>query len=91
LGVLPLEEAVRKMTSLPAGRMGQHDRGVLKAGAFADVTVFDPKTIRDVATYDKPAQYAEGLDWVLVNGKVVLEHGVMTSERPGRVLRRATP
>jgi N-acyl-D-amino-acid deacylase len=87
LGVLPLEEAVRKMTSLPAARMGQHERGILRAGAFADVVVFDPKTIRDVATYQEPAHYAEGVEWVLVNGQVVLDRGVITQARPGRVLR----
>ena len=84
--VLTLEEAVRKMTSLPAARLGLPDRGILRAGMKADIAVFDPARVKDLATYEKPHQYAEGFDYVLVNGAVVYENGAMTAARPGRVL-----
>jgi N-acyl-D-amino-acid deacylase len=83
-----LEEAVRKMTSLPARRVGLYERGLLRPGMFADITVFDPERVRDRATYEEPTRYAEGIDYVVVNGRVVLDGGAMTSERPGRFLRR---
>jgi N-acyl-D-amino-acid deacylase len=82
-----LEEAVRKMTSLAASRAGFADRGVLREGMKADVVVFDPKTIRDVSTYEDPHHFSEGISNVVVNGKVVLHDGKMTGELPGRVLR----
>jgi dihydroorotase/N-acyl-D-amino-acid deacylase len=85
-GVLTLEEAVRKMSSFPAQRLGLRDRGVLRPGMKADVAVFDSVRVRDVATFDKPHQYAEGLLYVIVNGEVVLDHGMMTAARPGRAL-----
>ena len=81
-----LEEAVRKMTSLPARRLGLQDRGILRTGLKADLVVFDPATIRDTATFEKPQQYPEGIPYVLVNGKLVLEEGERTKERPGRPL-----
>ena len=84
--VLTLEDAVRKMTSFPAARIGLHDRGMLRPGMKADVAVFDPATVRDTATYDQPHQYAEGFALVIVNGQIVFERGQMTSARPGRVL-----
>jgi dihydroorotase/N-acyl-D-amino-acid deacylase len=84
--VLPLEEAIRKMSAFPAARLGFADRGVLKAGLKADVVVFDPATVRDTATFDKPHQYAEGFAQVIVNGQMVFENGDMTPARPGRVL-----
>jgi dihydroorotase/N-acyl-D-amino-acid deacylase len=87
LGLFPLEEAVRRMTSLPAQRVGLADRGLLKPGFMADVVVFDPARVRDRATYEQSAQYAEGVEHVVVNGRVVLEKGSMTGERPGRALR----
>ena len=74
------------MTSLPARRMRLWDRGVLRPGMAADVTVFDPATVSDLATYERPLRYAEGIEYVVVNGKVVLDAGRLTSERPGRVL-----
>ena len=86
LKVLGLEEAVRKMTSLPARRMRLHDRGQLRPGMAADIAVFDPEKIRDVATFEDPNRYSEGVAWVVVNGRVVLDGGKMTAERPGRVL-----
>ncbi len=84
--VLTLEDAVRKMTSFPAQRLRIMDRGVLKPGMKADVTVFDPATVRDMATFEKPHQYAEGFSLVLVNGQIVFDGKTMTAARPGRVL-----
>lgn len=84
--LLPLEVAVQKMSAFPAQRLGLADRGVLREGLKADVVVFDPATVRDTATFDKPHSYAEGVRYVLVNGQVVFEIGVMTPARPGRVL-----
>ncbi len=83
---ITLEEAVRKMTSFPAARLGLADRGVLRPGMKADITVFDPSTVRDMATFEKPHQYADGFTHVVVNGQVVFESGEMTAARPGRVL-----
>jgi len=84
--VLTLEDAVRKMSAFPAARLGLTDRGVLRPGMKADIAVFDPATVRDTATFEKPHQYAEGFSQVIVNGQVVVEKGEMTSARPGRVL-----
>jgi N-acyl-D-amino-acid deacylase len=86
--VLTLEEAIRKMTSFPAQRMGLADRGVLRPGLKADVVVFNPATIIDKATFEKPHQYAEGVVAVVVNGRLTLNDGKMTGERAGRALRR---
>ncbi len=86
--VLTLEEAIRKMTSFPAQRMGLADRGVLRPGLKADVVVFNPATIIDKATFEKPHQYAEGVVAVVVNGRLTLNDGRMTGERAGRALRR---
>jgi dihydroorotase/N-acyl-D-amino-acid deacylase len=85
--LLPLEEAVRKMTSRPAARVGLWDRGTLRPGMAADVTVFDPATIRDVSTFEDPNHYSVGVRYVLVNGRAVVDDGKITDERPGRVLR----
>jgi N-acyl-D-amino-acid deacylase len=82
-----LEEAVRKMTSLAASRVGLPDRGILRPGMIADVTVFDPKTINDVATYSDPLHYSVGVKFVFVNGRPVLWDGTITDERPGQALR----
>ncbi len=86
--LIPLEEAVRKMTALPAGKMGIAGRGLLKEGFFADINVFDPATIIDKATFDKPHQYPEGLKYVIVNGEIVVDNGKHTGARPGLVLRK---
>jgi N-acyl-D-aspartate/D-glutamate deacylase len=83
-----LEEAVRKMTSLNAAKIGVMDRGILRPGFVADVTVFDPRTITDRATYLEPFQYSTGVVYVLVNGRIVLDHDTHTHARPGRILRR---
>ena len=85
-GILTLEEAVRKMSSFPAARIGLADRGVLRPGMKADIAVFDPARVRDAATFEKPHQYAAGFAYVIVNGQVVYENGAMTAARPGRVL-----
>jgi dihydroorotase/N-acyl-D-amino-acid deacylase len=82
-----LEEAIRKFTSLPASRLRLNDRGVLKAGLWADVVVFDPEQITDKATFSAPKQLSVGMQWVLVNGVPVIAAGVSTNALPGRVLR----
>ena len=86
---LGLEEAIRKFSALPAQRMRLTDRGVLKSGMWADVVVFDPNTIHDLATFDKPNQLSEGMEYVLVNGVAVIDGGKMTGALPGKVLRGA--
>src|SRR5215510_14289554 len=86
--LLSLEEAIRKMTSKAAARVHLADRGILRPGMMADVTIFDPATIRDVSTFDDPKHYSVGVRHVLVNGRRVVADGVITSERPGRALRR---
>jgi N-acyl-D-aspartate/D-glutamate deacylase len=86
-GVLRLEDAVRKMTSLNAAKIGLRDRGLIRAGNFADLTLFDAEKIIDRATYEKPFAYGEGIEYVVVNGKLVLEKGKHTGARPGRALR----
>jgi N-acyl-D-amino-acid deacylase len=82
-----LEEAIRKFTSLPASRLRLADRGVLKAGVWADVVVFDPELITDKATFAKPQQLSQGMQWVLVNGIPVIARGAATNALPGKVLR----
>ena len=84
---LALEDAIRKMSALAAQRVRLTDRGVLKTGMWADVVVFDPATVRDVATFDQPNQLSEGMRFVLVNGVPVIEEGKMTGSLPGKVLR----
>lgn len=86
-GLLRLEDAVRKMTSLNAAKIGLPDRGMLRSGAFADVVLFDEKRVIDRATYDDPFEYSEGIEMVIVNGEVVLDKGTHTGARPGRALR----
>ena len=84
---LSLEEALRKFSAQPAQRMRLTDRGVLKQGMWADIVVFDPNTIRDLATFDSPNQLSQGMEYVLVNGVPVIDQGKMTGALPGRVLR----
>lgn len=86
--VLTLEDAIRKMTSFPAQRMRIVDRGVLRPGMKADITIFDPARVRDTATFEKPHQYAEGVLSVVVNGQLVFDGKTITAARPGRVLRK---
>jgi len=87
--VLTLEEAVRKMTSLAAAHVGIRDRGVVRAGAYADLVLFDPATVLDRATPTDPRAVSAGIDRVWVNGREVYRDGAVTTERPGRVIRRA--
>ncbi|HUK20621.1 MAG TPA: D-aminoacylase [Gemmatimonadales bacterium] len=87
LGLFPLEFAVRKMTSLAAQRVGLTDRGLVRPGMFADLTIFDPGTVADRATFDRPHQASAGITYVFVNGELVLRRGVLTDARPGRALR----
>jgi N-acyl-D-amino-acid deacylase len=86
---LTLADAVRKFSALPAQRMRLIDRGVIKSGMWADLVVFDPDTIRDLATFANPNQLSQGMLYVLVNGVAVIDHGKMTGALPGRVLRGA--
>jgi N-acyl-D-aspartate/D-glutamate deacylase len=90
LKVLRLEDAVRKMTSLNAAKLGLRDRGLVRAGDFADLTLFDPDRVADRATYEKPFQYGEGIEYVIVNGQVVIDQGKHTGARPGRALRHGS-
>lgn len=85
--LLPLEEAIRKMTSLPASRVGLADRGLVRPGMAADLVAFDPLTVRDKATFAEPSQYSEGLPYVAVNGQLVVDGGRLTDARPGRPLK----
>jgi N-acyl-D-amino-acid deacylase len=87
-GLFSLEEAVRKMTGLSAARFGLSRRGVITAGHYADIAVFDPATIADRATFENPTLPAAGIAHVFVNGRPVWQDGRSTGERPGRVLRR---
>jgi dihydroorotase/N-acyl-D-amino-acid deacylase len=84
---LTLEDAIRKFSSLPAQRLRLEGRGVLRTGMWADVVIFDPATVRDLATFDHPNQLSEGMDYVLINGVPVIDEGKMTGARPGKVLR----
>jgi len=88
LGLFGLEEAVRKMTGLPAARFGLSGRGAVIAGAYADITVFDPATVIDRATFENPTMAAAGIEHVFVNGVPVWAEGQSSGERPGRALRR---
>ena len=86
--LLPLGEAIRRMTSLPAQRLKLTDRGVLRPGAFADIAMFDPRTVEDIATFDDPHRFPAGLPHVIVNGRLAIDGGVQTDVLSGRVLRR---
>ena len=88
LGLFPLEKAVHKMTGLTARNFGLKDRGVLKEGAYADLALFDWKTVDEAATYERPIAPARGIEWVVVNGQVVWGEGRTSGARPGRVLAR---
>jgi len=87
--LITMEEAIKKMTSLPAQRLGLQDRGLLKEGMCADITIFDPKTIIDKATFENPLQYPEGIKYVIVNGQIVIKDGEHMGILPGKVLRHA--
>jgi N-acyl-D-aspartate/D-glutamate deacylase len=85
--LLTLEEAIRKMTSLPASRMGLRDRGIVRPGMAADVVAFDPAKVRERSTYGDPVHYSEGIPFVCVNGQLVVDGGRITAARPGRALK----
>jgi N-acyl-D-aspartate/D-glutamate deacylase len=87
--IITLEDGVRKMTSMAAAKLGLEDRGVLAEGRAADVTIFDAALVRDRATFDAPHQYPDGIDYVIVNGQVVVEHGTQHDVLPGRVLKKS--
>jgi N-acyl-D-amino-acid deacylase len=89
LKVLEWEEAIAKMTSRPAQMLGLNQRGALRKGYFADIVVFDPATVTDKATYAEPIQFPDGIDYVIVNGMITVEHGRHTGARAGHVLRKA--
>jgi N-acyl-D-aspartate/D-glutamate deacylase len=86
--LLSLEDAIRKMTSQPARRVGLKNRGVLKEGFYADVVVFDPNTVQDKATFENPHQYSIGISQTIVNGQIVWENGAWTGNLPGRAVRK---
>ena len=85
--ILSLEEAIRKMTGKTAKRIGLTDRGIIREDAHADLTIFDPETINDTATFDSPAQYPNGISHVIVNGKIAIENGEHTGVAAGKILR----
>jgi N-acyl-D-amino-acid deacylase len=89
--VISLEEAVRKMTSLAARQLHFEDRGEIREGAFADLLIFDLNKIKDNSTFEDPHHLAEGMSYVIVNGKVVLESGRYTGVKPGKVIRGSGP
>jgi dihydroorotase/N-acyl-D-amino-acid deacylase len=84
---LTLEDALRKFSAFPAARLRMNDRGVLKAGMWADLVVFDPEKVTDLATFERPNQLSQGMDCVLVNGVPVIMDGKMTGKLPGKVIR----
>ena len=86
--LLTLEDAIRRMTSFPASRLGIRDRGIIAEGYFADLVLFDPDRIKDRATFEDPRQFAEGIDRVIINGQPFLEDGSLKNLRPGKVLRK---
>ncbi len=88
LKLMPLAEAVRKMTSLSATNFGLTDRGVIRIGAYADLTLFDLKTLEDTANYETPIAAARGIELVIVNGKIAYRQGTVSDQRAGRMLRR---
>ena len=87
-GVIPLQEAVRKMTSAPAQRLGLRDRGLLREGFKADITVFNHERVKDEATFVDPHRFASGIPYVIVGGEVVIDQGEHTGALPGRALRK---
>jgi len=87
--LLTIEEAIRKMTSLPAQKLGIQNRGLIKEGMYADVVVFNPRTVKDKATFTDPHQYPDGIEYVIVNGTIVIEKGEHTGALPGIVLRKS--
>jgi N-acyl-D-amino-acid deacylase len=87
--LLSLEEAVRKMTSFPANRLNMKGRGLIRKGYFADLVIFDEGRVIDRATYEEPRRFPEGIEYVIVNGQVLVERGSFNPIKAGKVLRRA--
>jgi N-acyl-D-amino-acid deacylase len=85
--VIALEEAVRRMTSLPAQKFNLNDRGLLREGYAADIVIFNPNEVKDNSTFNQPHQYTSGFKYVLVNGKIEMENGVQNNERNGQILK----
>jgi len=85
-GIITLEEAIRKMTSMPASRIGIKDAGIILVNKRADIVVFNPLTIKDKATFEKPHQYPEGIEYVIVNGEIVVDCGIITGKLPGKII-----
>ena len=88
--ILTLEDAIRKMTSWPATRLRLANRGAIREGNWADVTIFDLDQLQDKATYESPMEFPTGIEWVLVNGVVTVDHGRHTGAKAGQVMRGAT-
>jgi len=86
--VISLEEAIRRMTSLPAAKFQLKDRGLLKEGLAADIVIFDPETVMDASTYEQPHQFSRGFQYVLVNGQVTIDNGVHIGTRAGMAIRK---
>ena len=91
VGALPLELAVKKVTSMPAAKLGLEGRGAIQVGAYADLVAFDPMTVADGATFDAPHRYPVGIPLVIVNGQVTLRDGEQTGARAGRSVRGNGP
>ena len=89
--ILTFQEAIRKMTSFPAQKLGLKDRGLIREGMWADIAIFNPEKIIDKATFTNPHQYPEGIEYVIVNGKIVIEKGKHTKEKPEKVLKSQNP
>ncbi|MHA1804207.1 MAG: amidohydrolase family protein, partial [Promethearchaeota archaeon] len=87
-GLLTMEEAIRKMTSFPAQRLGLRDRGLIREGYWADIVIFDPMTVRDNATFEDPHQFPSGIIDVIVNGVLVVENEKQKRKYPGKILKR---
>ncbi|MBT8372908.1 MAG: amidohydrolase family protein, partial [Deltaproteobacteria bacterium] len=85
--ILSLEQAIKKMTSMPAEIMGLDNRGILAAGKIADITIFDPKTAGDVATFESPHNYSKGIGKVIISGEVIIDRGKHTNKMVGRIIK----
>ncbi len=85
---MTLEQAINKMTLKPAQKVGIKERGLLQSGYFADIVIFDPETVIDRASYENPYQYSQGIEYVIINGKLVIDAGVHTGELAGKVLKK---
>jgi len=88
--LLSLETAIRKMTSYPAQRFGIFDRGLIREGFYADISIFNPQTVIDLATFQEPHQYPKGMPYVIVNGKLVIDNKEHTDALPGKILRHSS-